>query len=419
MDALKDIVGPALVGGAIKCIDMHTTGEPTRIVYSGFPRLKGTLLEQREQASQQYDHIRKRLLLEPRGHWDMYGAILVLETEQVSAGKADMGVLFMHNQGFSMMCGHATIALGRFLVDAHESIFPARKTFKVDKESSTIQVNLHVPCGIISITVPVLPHGRSDPHRPVSFVSVPSFASGISVRVPLSDAQRWPELGGRTSVVADFAYGGVFYCLIDARELGFRDGLIAPDIARMSFATKLLKDAINGNPELAFCTKHPDMDVAAALYSVLVVDAHPDHHASSRLAHGGSMSTCGDHETGLCFFANQQIDRSPTGGGVAARAALAYTTGRLAEGQRRCYHSLLSRSQSGRGSFSGTIVQVLSSVDGHDAHEFGHPFGHPLVRVRIEGQAFYTGLYTAVVEEGDTVGATGFSLSQLTGEGNR
>lgn len=34
---------------AIKTVDMHTTGEPTRIVVSGFPDLEGTLLEQREE----------------------------------------------------------------------------------------------------------------------------------------------------------------------------------------------------------------------------------------------------------------------------------------------------------------------------------------------------------------------------------
>ncbi len=56
-------------------------------------------------------------MLEPRGHREMYGALLVNETELTVKGEADIGVLFMHTQGWSTMCGHATIGLGRFLVD--------------------------------------------------------------------------------------------------------------------------------------------------------------------------------------------------------------------------------------------------------------------------------------------------------------
>jgi len=99
---------------AIRCIEMHTTGEPTRIVYAGYPALSGTLLEQRALASEKYDHLRRRLILEPRGHRDMYGAVLRQSTELVDAGLADIGVIFMTNDGYSNMCGHATIALGRF-----------------------------------------------------------------------------------------------------------------------------------------------------------------------------------------------------------------------------------------------------------------------------------------------------------------
>ena len=46
-------------------------------------------------------------MLEPRGHADMYGAIL---TEPVAPG-SHAGVLFMHNEGYSTMCGHGIIAV--------------------------------------------------------------------------------------------------------------------------------------------------------------------------------------------------------------------------------------------------------------------------------------------------------------------
>ncbi|OQU99953.1 hypothetical protein CLAIMM_05519 [Cladophialophora immunda] len=405
MDDFDDILRGVSLMEPIKCIDMHTTGEPTRIVYSGFPTLTGTLLEKRAQASKQYDHVRRRLMLEPRGHWDMYGAVLIRETELVTAGEADIGVLFMHNDGFSMMCGHATIALGRFLVDANESIFPRRKALEVDRRNSTVQLTLHVPSGLLNVTVPVLHNGHSDASRPVSFLSVPSFATGRSIEIPLPAEFRWPELGHRTSVTADFSYGGAFYCLIDAQELGFVDGLARVDLAQMSQATRLLKAAVNANPGLASCTTHVESGKAEPLYSVMVVDARTDNREVNGLANGNHDKYHAEQETGLCFFANQQIDRSPTGGCVAARVALAYTNGKLAVGEKRIYQSLLSKSNSGTGAFIGSVAEVLPSS--------GAERDQPQVRVRVEGQAFYSGSFTALVEETDGLANSGFALNQL------
>ena len=138
----------------ISSIDMHTCGEPTRIVYKGYPPMSGQLQEQRSQAKSRHDHVRRQLMLEPRGHADMYGAILRSETELVATGDAHIGVLFMHNEGYSTACGHATIALGRFLLDTHDlSIFPKRNELKVDAATKTVQLNLHPPCGLVKVTV--------------------------------------------------------------------------------------------------------------------------------------------------------------------------------------------------------------------------------------------------------------------------
>ena len=52
-------------------------------------------------------------MLEPRGHADMYGALL---TEPVTPG-AHAGVLFMHNEGWSTMCGHGIIAVTTIAVE--------------------------------------------------------------------------------------------------------------------------------------------------------------------------------------------------------------------------------------------------------------------------------------------------------------
>ena len=99
----------------ITVVDMHTGGEALRIVTSGYPEIKGeTILAKRRYVSENLDHIRKLLMREPRGHSEMYGALLVTPDNE----KADLAVLFMHNGGYSVMCGHAVIALGRYAVDS-------------------------------------------------------------------------------------------------------------------------------------------------------------------------------------------------------------------------------------------------------------------------------------------------------------
>lgn len=406
MDVEASVFGDIASEEVIRCVDMHTCGEPARIIYSGFPKLTGsTLLAKREQASKEYDHIRRRIILEPRGHWDMYGAVLVPETELVAAGQADMGVLFMHNAGFSKMCGHATLALGRFLVDAPKSIFPQRDRLRVDAEGSTIQLSIHAPTGILKLTVPMLPNGRSDPSRPVSFVSVPCYASGISVRIPIKPSFRWPELGGRSSINADFSYGGVFYCVIDAQELGFPQGLARVDIEKMKKAASLLKAAVNTNPEMSPYTTIRDASEAEPLYSVLIVDR------ARRIDEPELSNGHDSEETGLCFFADEQIDRSPTGGGVAARIALAYATGELNLTQKRVYHSLLSKANSGSGGFRGSITEIVkpsSKISSSDLR-----VDNPTVRVLVEGSAFYTGTINILVEKEDNIASSGFAFNQL------
>src|SRR5688500_20308225 len=89
-------------------IDAHASGEPLRLITSGVPHLRGTtILDRRQEMLEQHDDIRRALMWEPRGHADMYGAIL---TPPVT-DEADYGILFMHNEGYSTMCGHGIIAV--------------------------------------------------------------------------------------------------------------------------------------------------------------------------------------------------------------------------------------------------------------------------------------------------------------------
>ncbi|KAL4892079.1 hypothetical protein BDV59DRAFT_202971 [Aspergillus ambiguus] len=380
---------------SIHCIDMHTTGEPTRIIYAGYPQLAGTtLLSQRDDARQNHDHVRKRLMEEPRGHDGMYGAILRPETELVSAGVADIGVLFIHNEGYSTMCGHATLALGRFLVDTHDAaVFPRREQLAFDPQSQTVALNLHAPCGLVRVTVPVTADAtKSDPSRPVSFLSTPAFASSLRLEVPVPTEVRWPELGGKELLVVDVSYGGAFYALVDVRELGF-ESLKAVDLDAVTRCIQRLKPYLMNRPEVAAAVQHPDDPRLSFLYSVMIVDP----------AVGFRPDNVSGAETGLCYFADNQIDRSPTGSCVAARMALAHAKGLRPVGQRWAYNSVVSN-HFGAGAFTAEIVEEVS-IDGMR--------GEPMqaVVVRVEGQAFYAGTATFMVEEGDPTSFSGFSMS--------
>jgi len=101
----------------ITTLDAHAAGEPLRIVTGGIDPIPGrTILEKRRYAREHLDGVRRSIVFEPRGHADMYGAIL---TEPVTAD-GDTGVLFMHNEGWSTMCGHGIIALTTALLETGE-----------------------------------------------------------------------------------------------------------------------------------------------------------------------------------------------------------------------------------------------------------------------------------------------------------
>ncbi|MGD2123161.1 MAG: proline racemase family protein, partial [Gemmatimonadota bacterium] len=106
----------------ITSLDVHTAGEPLRIITGGIPEIPGdTILEKRRYAQEHLDVLRTALMWEPRGHADMYGAIL---TEPVT-DDGDAGVLFLHNEGFSTMCGHGIIGLAMAGVQGEALTLPA------------------------------------------------------------------------------------------------------------------------------------------------------------------------------------------------------------------------------------------------------------------------------------------------------
>ncbi|KAK2045709.1 proline racemase [Colletotrichum somersetense] len=388
----------ALVGSEIRTVEMHTSGEAARIVYAGYPDIPGSLLEQRSLARSQHDHLRRSIIYEPRGHQDMYGAVLRPHTELVDSGEAHMGALFLTHEGYGVMCGHATIALGRFLVDCtDETIFPRRQELQFDGDKQQVEVRLHAPVGLVHITVPIAEVNgswRTDTSRLITFLSVPTFATAIDLSVPIPPVMRWDELGDGTRVTVDIGFGGAFYAVVPASALGFAASLAKPDISALSNAAKKLKEAFNASSDLRAHLHNPDDKSPQYLYGIMVTDtgSNDKYHTTPG---------CTGAETGLYFFSDQQVDRSPTGSVVQARVALAMAKGQRRLGEPWTYHSLVSKAIGGyKSAFVGTPVEEL---------EVG---GNKAWRVEVSGQAFYTGTSTFVTEKYDDIGK-GFSFLSL------
>ncbi len=178
-------------------IDAHAAGEPLRVVTDGFPDLPGdTILAKRRYAHDHYDHLRRTLILEPRGHADMYGCVL---TSPVTSD-GDIGVLFLHNEGFSTMCGHGIIGLVKVglecgLIDAGEDG----------------RIRIDTPAGRVT-AVASIENGRV---TGVSFLNVPSFVMALDQVIDVE------TLG---QVRYDLAFGGAFYAYVDGPSLGLELG---------------------------------------------------------------------------------------------------------------------------------------------------------------------------------------------------
>jgi len=331
------------VNGPLTVVDMHTGGEPLRIVTGGYPDLpKGTILEKRAYVRDNLDHLRKILMFEPRGHADQYGALLV----EPDLPGADLAVLFMHNEGYSTMCGHAIVALGRYAVDQG----------LVQPGADVTIVNIECPCGLVRADVTM----RNGKPAEVSFESVPSFLFARDKALVLGD---W----GR--ITFDIAYGGAFYALADARQFGLKFGR-DPVAAFVDAA-----DALTRAAQAAVPLSHPDAEDLAFLYGTILTDGRD------------GFST--QPTRNVCVFADRQVDRSPTGSGVTARLAAMHARGQIAVDQTRIFESIVG------SRFSGSVASVTKSGP------------HAAITAHVSGRAFYSGRCEFTVEDDDPL-AGGF-----------
>jgi proline racemase len=273
----------------------------------------------------------------------MYGAVL---TEPVSPG-ADAGVLFMHNEGYSTMCGHGVIAVATIAVE-RGLITPRHAD----------EIVLDTPAG----QVRARPRLSAREHRvsSVSFRNVPSFVLHPAVPV---------RLDART-IHADVAFGGAFYAIVDSEAAGL--SIRGDRMADLRRAGMAIKHAV----EAAVRVEHPEQADLHGIYGTIFTGPPTSGDADLR---------------NVTIFADAEVDRSPCGTGTCAVMAVLAAMGILTPQQTFTHESVIGTR------FRGRVTAEVMVGD------------LPAIEPEIEGEAYITGESTFFVDERDPL-AYGFRI---------
>ena len=307
----------------LKTIDAHAAGEPLRLIVDGFPSPRGkTMLEKRAWVSRHVDHLRRALMLEPRGHADMYGAIL---TEPVTPG-SHAGVLFMHNEGYSTMCGHGVIAVTTIALE-RGLIMPGQDGDAVvyDSPAGTIRARARwrgeagLPTDLSAVAPGAKVEGAEGAAaarvESVSFVNVPSFVLHGGLSVKLASRQ----------IRADVAFGGAFYAIVDSEAVGLPiDAAHLPELRRVGME---IKDAIESVHEIT----HPLERGLHGIYGTIFTGPPSDESCGSAERHGVRRCRSGS-------LAVRHRHRSGDGGGGRDGLALGHEAVRARKPDRHAIH---------------------------------------------------------------------------------
>lgn len=302
-----------------KAIDSHTMGEPTRVIYDGFPPLEGaSMMERKHCLERNFDHFRRALMLEPRGHRDMFGALL---TDPISP-EADLGVIFMDSGGYLNMCGHGSI--GSATVAVETGLVPVTEPYT--------QVVLETPAGLVRASVRV-ENGRA---LEASILNVPSFLYRENLTLEV------PPYG---TVSFDISFGGSFFALVDSASIGIP--LTLDNLGRLTRFGVALRDAINRSIPV----HHPYLDI----HTVDLVEIY------------GPADRPEADRKNVVIFGDAQADRSPCGTGTSAKLAALCAKGMLSPGEKFIYESItgsLFRGEVAGNTQAGEYQAVIPRITG-------------------------------------------------------
>lgn len=268
----------------ILTIDTHTMGDPTRIVVGGLPHIPGnTMLEKKQSLIENFDYIRSSLILEPRGHRDMFGAILLPPTME----EADIGVVFMDTQAYLNMCGHGTIGVTTALLE--QKI--------IEKEGDEVSIVLETPAGLVNVTAQVdKDNGKV---KEVSLVNVPSFLYSTDIELDIPNFKK---------IKVSIAFGGSYFVFVDADKEG-----IDLDTSNASYLAELgmlIKDIAND----VIKVQHPQKPEINKIDLLLFIAESKNPNVNTK---------------NVAIFGETQVARSACGTGLSAQLAYRYFTNQL------------------------------------------------------------------------------------------
>ena len=327
-------------------VDTHTVGEFTRIVVSGFPKLEGnTMIERKNYLAEHYDHFRQALMFEPRGHHDMFGAVV---TEPVNP-EADFGVIFMDTGEYLNMCGHGTIGTVTAVIE----------TGLIEAKEPETEVVLDAPAGLIRTKAQV----KDGKVVSVTLTNVPAFLYKENLKTVVDGKE----------FTYDISFGGSFFAIIDAEQPSLNlhvDSKTVPFL--QDFGMKLLD---NVNKEVK--VKHPELDITSV--DLAEFYCHTD--------------TPGCNRRNVVIFGDHMADRSPCGTGTSAKLATLHAKGEIGVGEPFVYESFIGSQFKGIilgetkvADYDAVIPQITGSayvtglstyvIDKDDPLKYGFRVGH-------------------------------------------
>lgn len=325
-------------------IDSHTQGAPTRIIIGGVPFIPGkTILEKKQYLEKELDFIRTTAMHEPRGHTDMFGSILMKPITE----NADFGIIFMDGEGYLNMCGHGIIGAATVVVEAG----------MVDVNEPNTIVKFETPAGIITANVKV---NNGKVHE-VSIVNVPAFVFESDVEIKM------PGIG---IVKLDIAFGGSFFAIIDAKQLGIK--IIPQNIKDIAEKGVKLRKLVNENIKLY----HPELPHIKTVDLVEIYEPLVNSEADVR---------------NVVIYRDGWFDRSPCGTGTSAKLSLLYKNKEIGLNQPFIHESILGTR------FKGVVLNE-TKVGDFDA-----------IIPEITGKAYITGCNYLLIDDMDPF-AQGFIL---------
>jgi len=344
---------------SVRAVDAHACGEPGRVIVSGVPDVPGaTMFDKMVYVRDHHDDLRKRMLREPRGYPAANCNLLLPPT----LPEADAGFVIMEQTEYPPMSGTNTICVTTVLIE----------TGIVQATEPVTELALETPAGLIRVTADVT-DGKV---TRVTFRNVPAFA------VYLDAAVEVPELG---RVTVDVAWGGMFYVIADARQVGVR---VRPEEGRsIARIGEMIKAAAREQLPVA----HPENPAIQGITISQLWGPARDPEASRRNAVVVSTGTLDWSRPETWTGA---IDRSPCGTGTCAAMAVLHAKGELGLDEDFVHEGILGTR------FVGRLVEETTVGD------------LPAVIPTLSGQAWITGSAEYLLDETDPF-PEGFTLGDI------